>query len=196
MPFCSFEDVDADSGLGGRLVTLAAPLGGRGKEPMLLVFLTVFGMPEPIGGEGEGAGRASLVDRVGTADVELALAGLFGVGRPEIVTAREGMDVFFDEGGGILEAVEVRLDSAAAPSSLYLRVLETGKAGSGPVGGGRGVLGPERVDAMMGWLFGYMRSCGGRCAYLQQLLAAVGQCAVRQRRLVTSPCGWPSRPRG
>lgn len=116
---------------------------------MLVVFLTVLGMPEPMGGDGEGAGRASAVDRVGTAGVELALVGLFGVGRPEMVTAREGMDVFFDEGGGILDAVDVRLDSEAVASSLYLRVFETGNAGKGPVGGGRGVLEPERVDAMM-----------------------------------------------
>ena len=149
MPCCSFDDVEADSGLGGRLVTRVEPFGGRGKEPMLVVFLTVLGMPEPMGGDGEGAGRVSLVDKVGTAGVELALVGLFGVGRPEMVTAREGMDVFFDEGGGMLEAVEVRLDSEAVASSLYLRVLETGNAGNGPVGGGRGVLGPERVDAIV-----------------------------------------------
>lgn len=140
----SFDDVDAERGLGGRLVTRAAPFGGSGKDPILVVLRTVLGMPVPIGGDGEGAGGCSFALSVGTAGVELALRGWRGVGRPERVTDREGMDVFLAEGGGMFEAVEVRRDSAELEAMLSpdnLRVLATGKAGSGPVGGGRGVRG-------------------------------------------------------
>ena len=35
-------DVDAESGLGGRLLTLKLEFGGAGKEPMLVVLRTVL----------------------------------------------------------------------------------------------------------------------------------------------------------
>lgn len=36
---------DAESGLGGRLVTRTEPFGGIGKEPMLVTLRTVLGIP-------------------------------------------------------------------------------------------------------------------------------------------------------
>lgn len=50
-PWDSEGVVDADSGLGGRLETRGVPLGGTGKAPILVVFLSVFpGLGRPVGG--------------------------------------------------------------------------------------------------------------------------------------------------
>lgn len=120
---------------------------------MLVVLRTVLGMPVPTGGDGEGAGGCSFECSVGTAGVEFALVGWRGVGRPERVTDREGMDVFLDEGGGIFDAVDVRRDSGVMLEAMLsvdiLRVLATGSAGKGPVGGGRGVRGSWLAEAML-----------------------------------------------
>lgn len=92
------------------------------------------------------------------------MVGCRGVGRPETVTDREGMDVFLDEGGGMLEAVEVRRESGveARLSADGRRVLDTGNAGKGPVGGGRGVRGSWLAEAMV--LRSHMETLGGRAA--------------------------------
>jgi hypothetical protein len=48
----SFDEVDAERGLGGRLVTRAeAAWGGSGKDPMLDVLRIVFGRTEGVAGE-------------------------------------------------------------------------------------------------------------------------------------------------
>lgn len=41
-PLTSDVDVDADSGLGGRLLTLGLAFGGAGNEPTLVVFRILF----------------------------------------------------------------------------------------------------------------------------------------------------------
>lgn len=111
-----------------------------------MVFRSVLGIPVPTGGEGEGGG-ASTEFKVGTAGVEFALVPL-GVGRPETVADREGMAVFLVVVVGRWDAVEVRLESggvASSSSAACLRFLGTGRAGRGPVGGGRGVRGRAEV---------------------------------------------------
>lgn len=124
---------------------------------MLVVFRIVFGMPvDGVAADGEGAETcpSTIVLSVGTAGVELALEG-FGVGSPDRVTDRDGNDDFLELVGRVEETAEVRRESAALAllvvemaSSDSLRVLGTGRAGNGPVGGGgRGVRG--RADVIL-----------------------------------------------
>lgn len=91
-PLMSEVDVDADSGLGGKLLTRGLALGGGGNAPMLVVLRTVL----PGVGRAEDNGDVAVVEAlfgavvvlsVGTAGVELVLTGL-GVGRPDAVTDR------------------------------------------------------------------------------------------------------------
>ena len=148
-PF-SFDEAEVESGLGGRLFSrgLLLILGGSGKEPILAVLRTVFGMAEAgvsdgAGGIGEDEG-ISEVFRVGTEGVELVLVSL-GVGNPEWVTDREGIADFLGVSAGSCVPFEGRPESAESVLSSFsgvsgfsikwLRSLDTGNAGSGPVGG-------------------------------------------------------------
>lgn len=141
------EAVEAESGLGGRLVTrLPPPLGGSGNVPMLVVFRIVFGMEVLI----EGTSGGMLLS-VGTEGVELALYGR-GVGRPEGVTDRPGSALFLGVVVGNWDGVELRRDSGPTSRLLSVdirRVLAIGSAGRGPFGGGRGVRGRSEVDVMV-----------------------------------------------
>lgn len=168
---CAFavsDAVDADRGLGGRLVTRDPPLGGTGNVPMLVVFRIVFGRVVFI----EGTSGGWLL-RVGTAGVELVLNGR-GVGRPEGVTERLGIALFLGVVVGSCEGVDLRRDSP--PMSLGLsgdkrRVFVTGSAGRGPFGGGgRAVRGSVEVEVMVE----VISQCGGgllRLSARRRLLA-------------------------
>lgn len=85
---------------------------------------------------------------MGTVGVEFDFVGL-GVGTPECVTDRPGIEDFFGVVEGICEAVDVRRESLPLARLPFeeRRVLLTGRAGRGPVGGGRGVRG--RVEVMV-----------------------------------------------
>jgi hypothetical protein len=155
--------VDAESGLGGRLVTRTELLGGRGKEPMLVVLRTVFGMPVlPIVGTGTSEEYGLL--SVGIEGVEFVFVGR-GVGTPVEVNERLGIEDFF----GVVEGIcdECREPPLARLSFEARRFLPTGRAGRGPVGGGRGVRGRVEVTVeaifvrgrlKRAWLRGWMRS--------------------------------------
>lgn len=142
--FAVSDDVDADSGLGGRLDTRGQPFGGRGKVPMLVVLRMVFGRIEGTSGGG--------LLRVGTEGVELALNGR-SVGRPDGVTERLGIALFLGVVVGNCEGVDLRRDAAATSSRLLVdrrRVLATGSAGRGPFGGGgRGLRDMVEVEVMV-----------------------------------------------
>lgn len=152
--FVSIVDVnDAANGLGGRLFTRELILGGAGKVPMLLVFRTAFpgvGMAADNGElEFELAFDKFVVLSVGTAGVDWVLAG-FGVGSPEVVTARvRGLIA----GVGIdaeVEPVEPGRDSeASGVSGSGFLVFARGNAGKGPEGGGE-IGGGGRDDGLCG----------------------------------------------
>jgi hypothetical protein len=134
-------DVDADSGLGGRLLTLVLTFGGAGNDPMLVVFRIVL----PGVGSADPGGEVAVdvvfvfdidvVLSVGMAGVEFVFTGL-GVGKLEVVTDRDSG--LFD-GAAIEEAAEVGLESGASGiSDRGFLVLATGSAGKGALGGAVG----------------------------------------------------------
>lgn len=106
------EEVEAERGLGGRLLTRELPLGGKGKEPILVVFRSVLGMLVfGSGGEGDGPGVSAGAELGAVSEsVELDLDCL-GVGSPDTVTDREGIAVRFGVEVGSCEAVEARRES-------------------------------------------------------------------------------------
>ena len=140
-PLISEVDVDADSGLGGKLFTLGLAFGGAGSDPTLVVFRTVLpgvGSADP-GGEGPVDGAfiydIDVVLSVGMAGVECVFTGL-GVGKLEVVTDR---DCGLFDGAAIDEAAEVGLESGASGiSGRGFLVLATGSAGRGALGGAVG----------------------------------------------------------
>jgi len=139
----SESEVDADSGLGGRLFTRGVPFGGSGNASMLVVLRMVRGVGRPDdGGDVDGVGEASVVLSVGTAGVERDFMGV-AVGRPELVTDRlSGLDA----GVVIAALAEPRLGSEiSGMSGSAFPVLATGSAGSGPEGGASGEVDGRRA---------------------------------------------------
>lgn len=138
--FTSDVEVEAESGLGGKLLTLAVD-GGAGNCPMLEDFLSVFAGVGRVDDDGEvndvvefEAG-AVVVLNVGTDGVEFVFTG-FGVGNPDVVT---------DLVCGLLASVAI--DEAADPgrdsgasgmSGKGFLVFAIGSAGKGAVGGAVG----------------------------------------------------------
>lgn len=142
-PLTSVVDADAESGLGGRLLTRV--LGGAGKAPMLVVLRKVLpGVGNAdMGGELDVAEldaewtdalAKAAVFSVGTAGVVFAFASR-GVGRPDAVTERRGVVA---PGVGMPDAAEPGRGASSGTSGRGLRVFAIGSAGRGPVGGGCG----------------------------------------------------------
>ena len=107
--------------------------------PMLLVFRTVFpgdGSADAGGVGNEAALEIFVVLSVGTAGVDCVFVG-FGVGRPDVVTARVRGLIAGPEIEAEPEPVELGRDSApSGVSGSGFLVFASGSAGSGPDGGG------------------------------------------------------------
>ena len=135
-PLTSDVEVDAESGLGGKLFTRGLVFGGAGKAPILVVFRRVF----------PGVGRADAADveialpieglfSVGTAGVDWVFEG-FGVGKPEVITDLESGLL---AGVAIEDDAETGLESGVSGiSDNGFRVFPIGSAGRGPDGGAEG----------------------------------------------------------
>jgi hypothetical protein len=135
-PLRSDVDVDVESGLGGRLLTLAL-FGGTGNAPTLVGLRRVLpGVGSEDAGDGEPVDGdcPEAVFSVGTAGVECVLVGR-GVGRPDVVTARvSGLPT----GVAIEDAEDVGRESAKSSGMAGngLRSGPDGGAEGGAEGGG------------------------------------------------------------
>jgi hypothetical protein len=131
-------DVDAESGLGGRLLTLET-FGGAGKAPILVVFRRVLpgvGNAEVGVDVPEVAVGSPVVFKVGTAGVECTFVGR-GVGRPEVVTDLVG-SLLTDDMDDAEDAGRESASGSSGISGSGFLVFAIGRAGNGPEGGAEG----------------------------------------------------------
>ena len=130
-------EVEAESGLGGRLLTRGLGFGGLEKAPILVVFRTalpgVGNAEEGVDVELELAFKPAVVLRVGTAGVDCVFMGL-GVGRPVDVRERVGVLLVGTEMSKDAEPGGVSSGVSGMSGSGFL-VFVIGSAGSGPDGG-------------------------------------------------------------
>jgi len=166
VPLRSDNEVDAESGLGGKLGTLGLLFGGSGKAPMLVVLRIVLpgvGTPYegvPDRGDDGRSGVVMVVFKVGTAGVDRVFVG-FGVGRPEVVTERV---TGFEAGVSIAGEADV----SGMPDDAFL-VFGIGNAGKGRDGGASGEVEGRLIPivVIVAVADADMASCSSPSAYQQ-----------------------------